>query len=140
MSWTATLISASPRDDHWKIVVEFTDGAEIVQDAYRFTGQDEAALKRFVRNKASQFDRTDPVDLTAFIGQSIDVTPPGPPDPPTQDEIDKAAWFADYRELQAMLQVAEVVPALLTAQTITAIAGFRTSLENGWLNSYLGDI
>ena len=140
MTWTATLIDAKDRDNHWKIVVEFTDGVKTIERAYRYTGTTTAALKAFVRGQALQLEQTDPVDISGFIGQSIDVTPPPPPDPPTQAEIDRAAWFTDYRQLNQLLRVTESVPALATAQATTLIANLRTSLEADWLNSYLDGI
>ena len=142
MTWTATLLHADDRGSHWKIGVEFTDGTRTKQVGYRFTGSTAAELKRFVRQKALEFESSDGIDLSTFIGQSIDVTPPTvePPAPPTQAELDRAAWFDDYRQLQAMLKVTTDVPALATTQANTAIANLRTSLEAGWLNSYLDGI
>ena len=137
--WTATLLNAEDRDTHWKVVIEFTDGVDTKKAGYRFTGTTAQQLAAFVRKKAQEFERNDTtVDLTAFIGQSIDVTPPvvDPPTPPTQAEIDRDAWFDDYRRLQQMLQATTDIPALATAQANTAIANLRTSLEAGWLNSY----
>ncbi len=62
------------------------------------------------------------------------------PDPPTQAELDRIAWFGDYRRLQAMLEVTAKVPALDTAQAQTAITNYRTTLEAGWDNGYLDGI
>ena len=142
MTWTATLIHAEDRGSHWKIGVEFTDGTRTKQVGYRFTGSTAAALKRFIRAKALEFESSDGIDLSAFVGQSIDVTPPvvTPPTPPTQAEMDRVAWFDDYRQLQAMLKVITDIPALATPQANAAIANLRTSLEAGWLNSYLDGI
>ena len=140
--WTATLLHADDRESHWKIGVEFTDGVRTKQVGYRFTGSTVAELKAFVRAKAAEFESSDGIDLSTFIGQSIDVTPPvvTPPDPPTQAELDRIAWFTDYRSLQQMLQVTTDIPALATTQANTAIANLRTSLEAGLLNSYLDGI
>ena len=143
MTWTATLLNAVDRDTHWKIVVEFTDGTDTKKEGYRFTGTTAKELKDFVRGKAAAFDRNDiALDLVPLIGQSVDVTPPTPDPitPPTQAELDRAAWFDDYRQLQAMLKVTTDIPALATTQANTAIANLRTSLEAGWLDSYLEKI
>ena len=142
MTWTATLLHADDRGSHWKIGVEFTDGVRTKQVGYRFTGSTATDLKNFVRAKAHEFESSDAIDLLTFVGQSIDVTPPvvTPPDPPTQAQIDRKAWFKDYQKLQAMLQVTTDVPALATTQANTTIANLRTSLETDWDNSYLDGI
>ncbi len=142
MAWTAELISAQDRDDYWKIVIEFSDGSRSVRRGYRTTATSLDALKAFVRNEALKFDKTDPVDFTPYIGGSIDVTPPVvvPPTPPTQEEVDKAAWFDDYQKLNQLLELTTAVPALATAQATTLIANLRASLEADWDNSYLGSI
>ena len=140
MTWTATLLDAKDRDSHWKIVVEFTNGVQTANRAYRFSGTTNVELATFIRRKATEFDNTDPVDFTPLIGQSIDVTPPGPSDPPTQVEIDEAAWFADWRSLKQMIELTESIPDMATPQRTAAMNNLRTSLEADWLNSYLGSI
>lgn len=142
MTWTATLIHADDRQSHWKIGIEFTDGVRTAQKGYIFKGSTAAQLKAFVRSKAAEFESSDGVDLLAFVGQSIDVTPPvvEPPTPPTQAELDRTAWFDEYRSLQAMLRVTTDVPALLTTQAQTAIDNHRATLGANWLNSYLDGV
>ena len=142
MTWTATLLQAQDRDSYWKIAVEFTDGVRTIERAYQFTGATAAELKAFVRAQAQGLEKTDPVDLVPFVGLSIDVTPPIiiPPDPPTQAEIDKAAWVADWRKLNQLLRLTASVPALETVQATTLIANLRASLEADWNNSYLESI
>jgi hypothetical protein len=139
MTWTAKLVDAKDRNSFWKILVEFSDGKTRVQKAYQFTGTTAQELAAFVRSQARRFNQTDPVDLTSFIGQSIDVTPPVPTDP-TPEELARQTWFADFRELQRIIVVTEAVPALLTAQAQSRIDTLRSSLETGWLDSYLGDV
>ena len=142
MAWTATLLQADDRDDFWKIVVEYTDGVRTARRAHQFTGTTTKELKAFIRAQALRLEKTDPVDLTPFVGKLIDVTHPVvvPPDPPTQAELDKAAWFADWRELNQLIEVTTTLPGLATAQANTLIANLKASLEAGWQNSYRGDI
>jgi len=142
MTWTATLIHAEDRDSHWKIGISFTDGVRTKEAGYRFTGSTIAQLKSFVRAKAAEFESSDGVDLSGLVGQSIDVTPPtvDPPAPPTQEELDRAAWFDEYKNLQAMLQVTTDIPSLLTPQVQTAIDNARATLDADWLNSYLDGV
>ncbi len=142
MVWTATLLQAEDRDDYWKIIVEYTDSVRTVKRAHQFTGATTAELKAFIRAQALKLEKTDPVDLTPFVGQSIDVTPPVvvPPDPPTQDEIDEAAWLADWRTLQQYNLVLATIPALATQPRLDAAAALEASLETGWKNSYLENI
>ena len=142
MTWTATLLQAEDRDSFWKIVVEFANGEQAVERAYQFTGGTATELKQFVRAQALKLERTDPVDLTPLVGKSIDVTPPVviPADPPTQSETDKATWFAEWRQLNQLLKVIAILPALENAQATTLITSLKASLELGWDNSYLGDM
>ena len=144
MTWIAELTNAVDRTAYWKIQITFTDDADnrTAKRGYRFYGSTIPQLAAFVRKQALEFEISDTIDLIPLIGQSIDVTPPviTPPDPPTQAELDRIAWFDDYRQLQQMLQATTDIPALATAQTNTAIANLRASLEAGWLNSYLDGI
>lgn len=143
MTWTATLVDAEDRETHWFVEIDFTDGVRTKRKGFPFTGALPKDLAAFVRQKALEFERTDTAtDFTTLIGQSIDVTPPVvvPPADPTAEDIAKAAWFTDYRQLQSLLTVTEAVPALATTQSINLIASLRASLETDWLNAYLGDI
>ena len=144
MTWEAELKKAVPYPTHWKIQLEYDNGAgKTKTEGYRFTGADPAALKAFARNEALKFERKDSTfDFTTLIGQSIDVTPPVvvPPTPPTQAEIDEAAWFADWETLKAMNYVMATIPTLATQARIDAAAALEASLDAGWKNSYLEKI
>lgn len=138
MAWTATLKDAKDRNSHWKITVEFTDGVRTAERVYRFTGSTAAQLKAFVRRQALEFESSDGIDLIPLINQSIDVTPPvpDPPDPPTQEEIDRDAWLDDFFELERIQRIIAAVPALDTGQTQARVTQLRNSLETNFDNSY----
>lgn len=141
MAYTATLIALDRVRDEWRISIRYDDtvSGKSLTKHYRRDSITKAQLRTLARNEAEDWVNHATTDVDVPIGSTIDVTPPTP-QPPTQAEIDKAAWFADYRQLRAMLEVTAAVPALLTTQAQTSIDNLRASLAAGWLNSYLGDI
>lgn len=141
MAYTATLIAFDRVRDEWRISIRYddTDTGKSLIKHYRRDSITKAQLRTLARNEAEDWVNHATTDVDVPIGTTIDVTPPTP-QPPTQAQIDKAAWLADYQRLRSMLALTEAVPALLTTQAQTAIDNLRTSLAAGWLNSYLGDI
>jgi hypothetical protein len=106
---------------------------------------DNAQVKKDAQRVAANFEERKAHTVNIALGDTIDVTPDPviPPTDPTQAELDKRAWFDGYRSLQQMLEVTSEnhgIPALLTPAKAASIAAIRSSLEAGWLNSYLGDI
>ncbi len=142
MTWTATL--TGKRVEHGRIWIEvtYTEDAVTHVKTHNLTNTTAKHIKSLLQADVNRFDAVDPVEFNHAVGATIDITPDPiiPPDPPTQAEIDKAAWFDDYRTLQQMLQVTNDIPDLLTAQRQTQITNLQTSLDADWLNSYLGDI
>lgn len=142
MAATAKLLEAIKTGEGWKIKVEYTDGADKRIATHRMSGTTNNDLITFIRNQATKFTEVKASDYSEHIGKSIDITIPEPtPIPaPTAAEIAKAAWFADWRQLQQLQSVTSAVPALATSAAIALETSLKTSLEAGWLNSYLGDI
>ena len=144
MAITATLTALDRVRDTWRISIVYTDTdtGDSFEKNYRRASVTKAQLRDLARSEAAGIDVNDVTDVDIPIGTTIDVTPVpvDPPTPPTQAEIDRAAWFDDYRQLQSILKATEAVPALLDAQAQTSIANLRTTLEAGWLNSYLDGI
>ncbi len=141
---TATLTVFERVRDEWRISILYTDTDtdQTLEKNYRRTSVTKKQLRDLARREALAYDANDVTDMDIPIGTTIDVTPDvvTPPDPPTQAELDRIAWFTDYRKLQAMLEVTANVPALETAQAQTAIANYRATLESGWNNGYLDGI
>ena len=143
MAVIATLLSAEQRGLGWKVQIEYADGDDIRVITERFNGTTIPELKTFARLKALKVDGIIATfDFTTVIGQSIDVTPIPPVDPPepTAEEIAKTAWLADWYQLQSTQAILTALPALATAGRLTFEANLIASLEAGWLDSYLGDI
>jgi len=144
MAYTATLTALARIRDQWRfsILYEDTDSGQSLEKHYRQNSVTKKQLRDLARNEAAALLNNATNDIDIVIGTTIDVTPDvvTPPDPPTQAELDRRAWFDDYRKLQSLLEVTGAVPALETAQATTLIASLRTSLEADWLNSYLDNI
>jgi len=141
MAITAKLLDAVKRDAGWKIKVEFTDGAEVREQTFRFNGVTVQDLIDFVRARAVQREAAATSDYSIYIGQSIDVTPiDNTPADPTQAELDEAAWLKDWYNLKVAQKVLTELPALATAGRIAYRDGLVATLEAGWLDSYLGSI
>ena len=124
------------------ILLTDTDTGKTRTKTYKQAIMSNKTLKAAIAADFNRLESNTAHTVTVPLNTPIDVTPepPTPPTPPTQAELDRAAWFDDYRSLKQMLQVTTDVPALATAQANTAIANLRTSLEAGWLNSYLDGI
>ena len=116
-------------------------GAEI-EKSYNYASITKKKLRNVARADAVAIESNETSDVDIPLGTTIDVTPDPviPPDPPTQAEIDKAAWFADWRRLNRLLELTTGVPALATTQATTLIANLQASLETDWDNSYLDNI
>ena len=142
MAWQAEL--TDKREEHGRIWIEITfteDGVTHIR-SHNLTNTDPKYVKSLLQAQVNQFDAVDVLEFPYPIGTVIDLTPDPviPPPDPTPEEIAKAAWHADWRKLNQMLEVTAAIPALLTAQAQTQITALQTSLEADWLNSYLGDI
>ena len=128
----------------WHVANRFTDtdtGKTRVKHEYLRGNPDNADAKRVALAAVQQRTETESHSITIPVGTTMDVTPDPvvPPTPPTQDEVDEAAWFADYRRLQKALQVTTDIPALQAAAQ-TLIDNLRASLAGDWANDYLDKI
>ena len=142
MAYTATLDRLELENGKWSVNITYTDGIDTVREGYTLTSVSKQSLRDLARRDALRLFNAPTTDVDIPIGTTIDVTPDPvtPPPDPTPAEIARAAWFVDYRQLQSMLRATDAVPALLNTQAQTAIDNLRTSLESGWLNSYLDGI
>lgn len=143
MTWQAEL--TGKREEHGRIWIEvtFTENGVTHIRSHNLTNTDPKYVKSLLQRQVNEFDAVDPVGEFPYpVGTIIDITPDPviPPPDPTPEEITKAAWFADWRTLNQMIEVTTAIPALLTTQAQTQITALQTSLEADWLNSYLGDI
>ena len=143
MAWTATLKDSIKRDNHWKIIVEFSDGVKTKLESFKFYGSTAKELRAFVRHEALKFDNADTtIDFSQFNGQSIDVTPPvvTPPTPPTQAELDQQTWFRDWYKLQQIQLLLTSVPAIENPARLAIMTDLQTTVATGWKNTYFEDL
>ena len=132
----------------WHVAIRFTDtdtGKTRVKHEYLRGKPTNKDAKRLAVAAVQQRVETESHSITIPVGTTIDVTPdpvmpPTPPTPPTQDEIDEAAWFADWRTLNQMQQLFAVLPATSTTPRQNAMLALVASLEAGFKNSYLEKI
>jgi len=129
----------------WHVAIRFTDtdtGKTRVKHEYLRGNPDNADAKRLAVAAVQQRTETESHSITIPVGTTMDVTPDPvvPPTPPTQDEIDEAAWFADWRTLNKMQQLFAVLPATSTVPRQNAMLALVASLEAGFKNSYLEKI
>jgi len=143
MAWTAKLTNFERYAGMYHFSIAYLqDDIEVFADSYSQRSVTKKGMRNLARRVAADLAANDTNDIDIPIGSVIDVTPDPAPPPatPTQAELARIAWFDDYRRLQQMLQATADIPALATTQADTAIANLRTSLESGWLNSYLDGI
>ena len=129
----------------WHVAIRFTDtdtGKTRVKHEYLRGNPGNADAKRLAVAAVQQRAETESHSITIPVGTTMDVTPDPvvPPTPPTQDEIDEAAWFADWRTLNKMQQLFAVLPATSTVPRQNAMLALVASLEAGFKNSYLEKI
>ena len=142
--WTATLVRASKNHGRLDFEIEYLDDSdgEVTNLSYSLSNATKKKVRDLARSEVKRLDdlKNEVIDLP--VGQSIDIDPdvPPPPTPPTQAQIDRAAWFDDYRQLQSILTVTAALPGLLTPGRQTIIDNLIASLEADWLNSYLDGI
>ena len=144
MAYTATLTALTRVRDQWRFSILYadSDSGDSVEKHYRYAAITKRQMRDLARGEAAALLNNASTDIDIPIGATIDVTPDPvtPPPDPTPEELAKAAWLSDFRQLQRMLTAVEAVPGLLTAQAQTSIDNLRSSLEADWDNSYLGDI
>lgn len=111
MAWTAQLTKATILDGDAILVVTFRDdvsGASF-DEPYRFRAvQSNVFLKDKVRDRIKELNAISAWIPTLPIGAIVPSSDPTPPDPPTQAEIDRAAWTAKYQQLQAWMRAVNV--------------------------------
>ena len=142
---TATLLVFEVVRAEFRITILYTDtvSGKSIEKSYRRASITKKQLRDLARREAAGFvESADESDVDIPVGSTIDVTPDPivPPLEPTPEEVAKASWFEDYRQLQDLLQITTDVPAIETPQATALIASLRTSLEADWKNSYLEDI
>ena len=144
MSIEATLKELRRHRGEWRFTIVYTNTVtgNIVEISGREANLTQKGLRNIARRQAELLANNQTTDIDIPIGTTIDVTPDPviPPDPPTQDEIVEAAWFADWAQLNQLIDLTSAVPALATAQATVLMTTLRTNLESGWKNSYLGKI
>lgn len=144
MSWTAKLTQLQRVRSEWRISIFYTDtiSSDTIQKSYRRASITKKQLKSLAISEAAALLGGETTDINIPIGTTIDVTPDPviPPDPPTQAEIDRRAWFADWDKLNQLLKITGTIPALATNQANNLIASLTATLEADWDNSYLSGI
>lgn len=137
--WTATLLKFDTDNGRVDIEVEYTDGVDTHIRSYNLNQPTKKSIRDLVRNEANRFEavKTEVIDLP--VGLSIDITPDPvtPPPGPTAEELAEKAWFDDWHKLNRLVRLANNG---LIEMTDTRIVTLQTSLQAGWLNSYLDRI
>ena len=142
MAFTATLDKLARENGKWSVNITYSDGTESYSKGYTFERITKRQLRDLARSEAARLLDTTTTDIDIAVGATIDVTPDPvvPPTPPTQAEIDRAAWFVYYQQLTSLQRLTANIPALLTPQAQTLIDNLLISLEADWDNSYLDGI
>lgn len=139
MAWIAIAGDSPVKGDRIVTTVRLTNGTKTVDVPVPNDGT-LAGLQAAVRALIAQ--RTapdgDPVQIVA-PGTILDLTPPPGPPPPTQAELDRAAWFQDWRTYQSYQRgIAANLPGMTA--TTPAVANLKASLDAGFKASYAGSL
>ena len=142
MSWTATLKVFEQRSGQWNIVLLYTDtvnGTEFLRKYVR-PNITKKQLRELARSEVTRLVQAEANDVDIPLGATIDITPEPVvnPDPPTQAELDKRAWFEDYGKLRSYKRLLDhgVSPTGIDAQ----ISTLQASLLADWDNSYASNL
>lgn len=111
------------------ITVEFTNGTTTFLRDFQFrVEEDPTVIKRTVTAALNELNAT-PAPLT-------DLTPPTdtPPAAPTQAELERNEWLADWKKLEAVKRLID--NGVLTG-TETAVTNLRTKTRTSFKIAYL---
>ena len=127
--YTATLKSKTlGADGIVSVEVEFTDGVTTVSETVKPASLNN--LKVWVSNRLSVLNGSKDIDANATVGAPITTAVA-----PTQAELDRDAWLADYRKW------VKVKTSLIDTQILngneTAVVALQTKVKNGFKASYI---
>ncbi len=113
--FTPTIKSIDKRDGIIRLIVEFVNGAETVQEEFRLTST--TNLKDTLRTKAQQLDAL--YVATINVGE-FDISA----DPsPSQAELDKRTFFSDYSKWQQVKKLIDHGILIGTEPKVIALKG-----------------
>lgn len=112
------------------INVEFTDGTVTLTKEFQFSIESPVeVMKRAVKQYLDELNFVPPT----LDGDITDV-PEEVPTPPTQDELDKQAWEADFAKLEKVKRLIDC--GVLTGQE-TAVVSLRNKVKADFKLVYL---
>lgn len=125
--YTAKLIKRDIDQGRYKWTVDFTDGTKTWTEFF-YDSKYEQVQSR-VANKLKELNEVD----TFTEGQDIDATIPTVT-PPTQAELDRATWIADWRKLEV---ANKLVAAGVISDTLPAYVTFKNKVAADFKVSYI---
>lgn len=139
MAWTATLLRLSKPHGRVEFEISYRDGLTTIDKAYSFDRFNKTQVRKLARDEIARLEEVESEVIDLPIDVNIDLTPPVvvPPPDPTPEQIAKRAWFDDWRRLQTLLVL---VDAGILQQNDSRISPLRTTLQDDFLDAYLGDI
>jgi len=97
--WTANINNVVKNQGKLSITVEYTNGTDSFVDTYYLTRTADGTIKNIVANKIKELTDLYTYADSLAIG-AVDITPT--PVVPTQAEVDKNTFLANYNKLKAM--------------------------------------
>lgn len=132
MPWTPKLKVAEKQQGKIHVIIEYTDGTNIIaEDGWLTTPQ---TLNDVVASRVSQLNALDTYLTTLTVGAAISTTPT-PVAALTQVEIDRNAWLVNYRKLEKAYRTL-VVPGILPSSNPTYSA-LMSTVQTGLQAAYL---
>lgn len=94
--YTATIKNKEIVNGAIKVTVDFSDGTTTVTETC--IPQDKNGFTHWVKSRLATFNGAQEIDADYALDAAVDVSDPVvEPPAPTQAEIDRDAWLADYR-------------------------------------------
>ena len=130
--WTATLVQKEKTNGNLRLVLQYTDGVNIVRREYITNGQVPSGwLNQVVANDIKQLTNLDAYDAALALSAVSAAADPVP----TQADIDQAQFFKDYNnwiDVKTKLVDTGVVPL-----SAAAVQNLLTAVKNELKASYI---
>lgn len=117
-----------------RVFVDFTNGTDVYTESC--IPQDENGLKFWVKSRLDAFNTGSVIETKYTDGATIDpVDPVVPPPTPTQAEIDRDQWLADYKKW-LKVKTTLIDTGVLTGSEAPVIA-LKTKVQTNFKAAYL---
>jgi len=138
MSYTVKILSKEKRNDTWKAVLEYSDGAKTFKKGYSLEPMTEERAKGMLRAKVAELDSFD-LDVFPFpLNEVLDLTAKEVVKPTPKvladSEIAQNEWLNNFYKMKKYEQLISMGVMTSGANEVTEL---KAMLKNDYLPDYL---